>query len=536
MPRLVLTKSKLINFPFRLLPHFQFTSDELERTLAWESEFEKSLSLPTIELCDVSLSELSLESINVQSSLLNSNAEYVLVIDGQTVLHPSALFIIKKQCFETKPDIIFWDESEYNPTSLVLSRYARKGRFSRLSAIGRNLLGTSAVVKKSLWETVSQEKSLLQTKLWKLSLITTNILHIPLSLSSLPQIIDEGENIEELSGIIFKKFTELKIESSKLESGDFGRRNIIKLVANPTPVGMVIPFKNEAAITIRCIESISKQQNSNLFHLRLVNNGSLPAEREKVLTSLKDYSFASAKILDDSNYFNYARLNNFGLKDLLETNSEEFVLMNNDVELESPDAISQLQAWSKIPELGLVGGTLRYPGGSIQSAGINFSQVRPANVSSENLHADKLREVDGLCFAFVMIKKTALEALGGLDEFHCPNGYGDTLFCQIARQKGFKSLHVPWINAIHHESVSRGVRPEELELLELVQSGMKISDLWSDLEAERQPMIIPLGPTSTAFQTVVRQVSKSRKLLITAEAVCKPIVKVGKALRKQISI
>ena len=538
MSRIELPKSALTHFPFRLLPHFQFSSEALEKTLSWEHQFQQEMDWPTISLALEQDSEISNESLKVQSSPLDINGEYLLVTAPGTILHPSSIFIIKKQLKKNPCELVYWDECSYDPKSFNLSHYSRKGRPSKLSFLGRNVIGNYAVVKASLWNEILSAQSSIEEKLWAVSLESKDCLHIPLALSSTSGLPSNPE--DSCKNILFKlksKLKDLNAQSVITKAGSYGVKTQVELLPIDAPVGIVIPFKNQSEITIKCIRAIARQVGAGKFHLRLINNSSLPEERNKIESVLKANNFSSAKIIDDNGYFNYARLNNQGITDLLKLGCKDLVLMNNDIELDSENFISQAQAWSRFKGVGLVGGTLSYPSGTIQSAGINFSQVRPANVSAEHMHSDKLREVDGLCFALVLIRDSALEALGGrLDEIECPNGYGDTLFCQKARDRGFLSLHVPWLRATHHESASRGIRPEELELLELVQNGLRISDLWSDLEAERQPMIIPLGPTSSSFQAVVRQVSSSRKMLATAEAVCKPIVQIGKGIRRKLAI
>jgi len=541
MSRLALPTSKLANFPFRLLPHFHFSAEEMEKTLLWENQFQNETELPTVELDAGELGELSKESVSVQSSPVSSLGDYVLIIQPSTILHPSALFIIKKQLKISSADLVYWDECEYSPSANQLTRYHRKGRPSFLSLLGRNVAGYSAVIKKTLWNKLQSRAGGGYERIWEtcLNIPVGKMAHIPLSLSSLAPLENMPDRFKEVTESILNRLSENSVEATtiSIEQSEYGQKIYVELKEEETSLGVVIPFKNQADVTLTCLRALSKQKNSSSLQVRLINNGSELDERKKIESLLPSFKFKSAEIIDDHKYFNFARLNNSGIRSLLAAGCQAVVLINNDVEIASEKHLLQLQAWSRLEGVGLVGGTLYYPSGVIQSAGINFSQVRPANVSGLHMHADKIREVDGLCFALVLITKDALLAVGGgLDEFSCPNGYGDALFSRAAKDKGFASLHVPWLKATHHESVSRGVRPEELELLELVQGGVSISDLWSDLEAEQQPMVIPLGPTASAFQAVVRQVSASRKLLLTAEAVCKPIVKVGKAIRKQLPL
>lgn len=536
--RVTLLESPLRDFPFRLLPHFQHKAEELERTLNWEAEFISELETPKVSVVtsdDNLLTKASVENQSAFSKLAEEkDADFLLLLSKGTILHPSAVFILLKELKKCSAEIIYWDEIRYETGAdgkPAIVEYSRKGEPGRLSILGRPLVGGAAIVKKSL---VGPARDLSIEYLWKLSLSPASINHIPLALSfsSTPPLQLKDE--EGMKVAISKALYPLSSKEISFQQTTFGPRTQVQLSGNSESLGVIIPFKNQSEHTIKALRSLTSQTVASRLHLRLIDNGSSNTEIENIKNFLSKSPFADSKIVSDSGYFNYARLNNLGLQSLRETEVGSFVFMNNDVEISSPDVLEQLALWSKAGGVGLVGGTLRYPGGRIQSAGINFSQVRPANISGASLLCDALREVDGLTFALALVTREVIETLDGLDEFDCPNGYGDVLFAEVARQHGFKSLHVPWLEAVHHESASRGRRPEELELLEMVRQGVPISDLWSDLQAARQPMYIPLGPSKSAFQSVVRKISNSPKLLSGAEAICRPLVSVGRAIKRVV--
>ena len=169
MPRLPLPESKLARFPFRLLPHFEFAAEELEKTLVWENAFQAEATFPRIELVQSELSELAQESLLVQSSPLSASGEFVLLLPRETILHPSAIFIVQKQIRRGDLDLVYWDETEYVPgTPQSLIRYIRKGRPSALSALGRNMIGGVAVLRKTLWDEVKEESDQKDALLWQL--------------------------------------------------------------------------------------------------------------------------------------------------------------------------------------------------------------------------------------------------------------------------------------------------------------------------------------------------------------------------------
>jgi len=178
---------------------------------------------------------------------------------------------------------------------------------------------------------------------------------------------------------------------------------------------------------------------------------------------------------------------------LLKYSTLPFILfLNNDVEIQDTHALDELRGWCALEDVGVVGGALSYPNGRLQHAGINFLSVRPANMTQPEHFVSCVREVNGVTFAMAMVKRDLYEKLGGLDEFRCPNGFGDALFCHEAGKLGYRVMYTPFATAIHHESLSRGRKPEELELIEMVESGLPIFDLFADCYAEKQPTLVSL--------------------------------------------
>ena len=133
---------------------------------------------------------------------------------------------------------------------------------------------------------------------------------------------------------------------------------------------------------------------------------------------------------------------------------------------------ARLAAYARWPEVGVVGGRLVYPDGGIQSAGLRFGPAGPEAIRDLSGAGGALREVDGVSFACAVARREAFEAVGGLDETRCPNGFGDALFCHRLGRRGWRALCDPAAVVRHHESRSRRARPEEFEYLEMYREGL----------------------------------------------------------------
>lgn len=518
--RTALTNSDLAEVPFQLLPYQVHAALDLEKTLCWQKEFIEDLEeVPSFDILVTSGGDLVplMQSLSVQSLLPKEvfvfgaieslpplpfpvsemdgplqalgQSDYAVVTGPRQLLHPEALFILAKQMMRGELDVIYTNQLKLSVDTRTALEFVRREALSEFSLLAANTVGETLVLdSKFLSVALARTEELSPTHAtWALaaSALEQNKrhLHVPLALFA-----DRGEGIatEPPRGALQRLAREKGVRIEEFETQE-SRLNPI-----PSPsqgrVQVVIPFKNQSALTKQCIQALARQEIAEDLELCLVDNSSSLEERQRIENCL-DESGLRGRFLEDTGYFNFARLNNLGCSS---SHSEFILFLNNDVELLAADALGTLRDWCAQETVAVVGGELRYPGGSIQSAGINFASVRPMNVADKSFGAGRLREVDGVSFALAMVKREAYEEVHGLDELLCPNGFGDAVFCQTLRNRGWTVLATPDVIATHHESVSRGRRPEDLELLEMVQGGIAIADLYEDFSTERQPRAIPL--------------------------------------------
>ncbi|MGE9291736.1 MAG: glycosyltransferase, partial [Puniceicoccales bacterium] len=169
--------------------------------------------------------------------------------------------------------------------------------------------------------------------------------------------------------------------------------------------------------------------------------------------------------------FNFATLNNRGVA---ACDEPHVLFLNNDVEFLSREDLAHLQGFLEWPEVGMVGGALYYPDGQLQASGIRFGPAGPEVVRDPEGGALIFREVEALTFACALARREAFVAAGMLDEVICPNGFGDALLGYRMNEAGWRILCDPAVSIRHHESKSRGSRPEELERMELDREGLPI--------------------------------------------------------------
>ena len=438
--------------------------------------------------------------------------DYLVFADQFVLWDPRAFFVVAKQIAGTPSSIIYSNEVVTDPSDdEVADVYFRRSPIDYYAPIAHDPIGEYFFVKKDFASETLQDTPgvIIPYHLhgWFFSLKGLNnkqqILFIPLALylkDGLKNtvIVHSEDVVDILKTTVTKYLNGLHVDVEGIV--DYLEDNQLylspRLKTKRASITVIIPFHNKADITIVAIQSLVKQSVFSDLEIVLVDNRSTPSELGKIREFLEKFAlFDKVRIESDGGYFNYAKLNNHVAKYA----STEFVLfLNNDVEFLDTKSVEELVAWGSIEDVGVVGGRLVFEDGSLQHAGINFSSVRPANVIENNQFSFMLREVNAVTFALALVKTKVLKEIGGLDEFYCPNAFGDALFCKRIKEKGYRIIYTPGAFGVHRESISRGKISEELELLEMNQQGLRISDLYSEFDAKYQPMRLNLKPLTEA--------------------------------------
>jgi GT2 family glycosyltransferase len=225
-------------------------------------------------------------------------------------------------------------------------------------------------------------------------------------------------------------------------------------------VSILIPFKNQPQLLRQCLDSIlrySKQYPH--FEVIGINNQSTCPE---TLDLMRRYSQQERRVqfIDYDKPFNFSAINNLGAQ---AAKGEHLVLMNNDIQLLTPDWLPQLLAWSSLPGTGFVGAKLYYPNDTTQHTGCTlglFGHVdhcfkhRPRHEPDPWHWTCVTRNVTCVTAALAMIKKSVYEEVGGFDETNFVVLHNDMDLSLKVHEAGYNNLVVGSCEAYHHESVS----------------------------------------------------------------------------------
>jgi glycosyltransferase involved in cell wall biosynthesis len=234
-------------------------------------------------------------------------------------------------------------------------------------------------------------------------------------------------------------------------------------------VSLIIPTRNGLKLLEQCVGSIISKTTYPNYEILVVDNGS---DDFATLNYLREItSNLKVRVIRDDRAFNYSALNNAAVK---LARGEIIGLVNNDIEVISPDWLSEMVSHALRPNVGAVGAKLLYPNDTVQHAGVLLGVTGIAAHAHKNLpryghgyfsRANLIQSFSAVTAACLVVKKSIYESIGGLNEIDLKIAFNDVDFCIRLCQAGYKNIWTPYAELYHHESATRGYEdsPEKRE-------------------------------------------------------------------------
>jgi len=241
-------------------------------------------------------------------------------------------------------------------------------------------------------------------------------------------------------------------------------------IQNKPLVSIIIPFKDKPELLDMCVNSILEKSTYQNYEIIGISNNSEAAETFKMMTTLEKKDDRVA-FYEYNTEFNYADINNHAVNTYAK--GEHVLLLNNDIEVITPDWIEGMLEHSQREEIGCVGAKLYFPNDTIQHAGVIIGLGGYAGHSHKMYPRDNpgyfnrlgiIQNVSAVTAACLMIKKYIYQEINGMDEIKFKVAYNDVDFCLRVVEKGYVNLFTPFSEMYHHESISRGYEttPEKI--------------------------------------------------------------------------
>jgi len=256
-------------------------------------------------------------------------------------------------------------------------------------------------------------------------------------------------------------FQRTRIEA-KTELLDFGMYRVHYALPEDTPlVSLIIPTRNGLELTKQCIDSIVEKTTYPNYEIIIVDNNSDDPEALAYFEMLKEND--RIRVLRDERPFNYSALNNNAVA---QANGEYVGLINNDIEVISPDWLSEMMSIALQPGVGAVGARLWYPNDTLQHGGVIIGLGGVAGHSHKGLQraslgyfgrAQLIQTFSAVTAACLVVSKDIYKAVGGLNEKELTVAFNDVDFCLKVRAAGYRNVWTPYAELYHHESATRGM-------------------------------------------------------------------------------
>ncbi len=412
------------------------------------------------------------ESSNTGLSI--ADGEYIILLDHDDLLEPDALAQLAQTIAQyPDADLIYSDEDKvdtagvfshpffkpgYSPTLLLCQNY-----FGHLVALSRELLQDIGGFRTGYDGAQDYDLVLRGSSAAK------RIVHIPQVLYHWRQIagstaffFGEKNYAWDAGQRALQDYLNLHYPGSNAEKAHLpGTYRVDYKISGRPSVSVIIPFRDQPELLDCCLNALFAHTDWRRLEGIGIDNQSSHRGIDQVKQKWSARQ-PGLQFVDYPHAFNFSSICNFGVEMAM---GDYIVLLNNDVEIISPDWVESMLGLAQDPNGGAIGAILRYPDRSIQHAGIVTGiggyAGHPFKGFAHNqigyfgrLEVDS--NVSAVTAALLMVSRQKYLEVGGLDEDNFGIALNDVDFCLKLMQSGYRNVVTSKCQATHHESASRG--------------------------------------------------------------------------------
>ena len=231
---------------------------------------------------------------------------------------------------------------------------------------------------------------------------------------------------------------------------------------------------NTRALLKDCLSSIYQKTKGVEFEVMVVDNGS---NDDSVRMIRRE--FPQVKLIENQENLGFARANNQAIK---QSRARYYLLFNPDTSFKATSPQRMIKFMDEHPEVGILGCKILNTDGTIQPSNASFpnlfteflrvfqlKKLVPGVRSRERIgqkwsgmlgstlreyfrvywDSERIREVDWVSGACLLVRRKAIEDVGLLDEDFFMY-YEDADWCYRMRKKGWKTYYFPFFEATHY--------------------------------------------------------------------------------------
>jgi glycosyltransferase involved in cell wall biosynthesis len=305
--------------------------------------------------------------------------EYIALLDHDDELTPDALFEVVRAINDFGADFIYSDEDKLELDGTFCEPHF-KPNYSPDMFLSQNYLSHLGVIKKELIDQVGGFTAGLEGAqdydlYLKVLEHTDKVVHIPKVLyhwrkipGSTAAVFNDKSYAQDAGASALTMAVQRRQQDAEVFGGKYPGTYRVKYAINALPlVSIIIPFKDKPDLLKMCIESILNKSSYSNFEIIGISNNSEDVETFAEMDRLQSLDTRTS-FFEHNVLFNFSEINNYAVQN--HANGEHMLLLNNDIEIISPDWIESLLEFSQREDVGAVSGKLFYPDGKLQHAGI----------------------------------------------------------------------------------------------------------------------------------------------------------------------
>ena len=446
---------------------------------------------------------------NTNAGIAASTGEFIAFLDHDDFLEPDALFCYADALNKDKTiDVFYSDEDKTDEYAAHYFYPHFKSDFNIDLLHANNYMCHFLAVRKSLVDTVGGLNEKFDGAqdydfVLRLTEHTKKIYHCPRILyhwrcSNQSTAANQGNKMYAIhagKAALNAHYKRLGWNARAQEGAVDGWYQTKFTLKEEPLVSILIPNKDHTDDLDVCLNSFFERADYQNYEFIIIENNSVLPETFAYYEKIEK-EHDNVKVVYWEAGFNYSAINNFGFKF---AKGDYIMLLNNDVELITPDIFQSMLGFCMRPEVGIVGAKLLYNDHTVQHAGVLVGAGGLADHVFKGIHEDdpgymgraiSSQDVSAVTAACLLVKRSVYEEVGGLeDEFQV--AFNDVDFCLKVRKAGYLIVYDADVKLFHYESKSRGMEDTTDRFIRFGNEMMLLNSKWDILSTFVDPYYNP---------------------------------------------
>ena len=443
---------------------------------------------------------------NMNKALELATGDYVGLYDHDDMLELDALYEVVKSIQDYPYDLIYTDEDKFDDSKKEFVDPNFKPDYSPDLFRSHNYITHFFVVNKKIIDQVGGMRSEFDGAqdydfMFRCIEKANGIYHIPkilyhwrmhpLSTAQNPEsklyCYEAGKKaIEE-----HYKRTGVDATVEMMPKPMWGMYHTIYSTKDNPLVSIIIPNMNHKNILETCVNSLYNVNTYKNFEIIIIENNSTEQDVFDYYEQIQ-LEHDNVKVVTWDKDFNYSLINNYGVQ---YAKGEYLLFLNNDTEMITKDALSEMLGCCMRPEVGAVGAKLLYEDDTVQHAGVVIGFGGYAGHVFNGIDKDDYGYMvrarincnySAVTAACMMVKKSIFLDVGGFDE-QFKVACNDVDLCLKIRKAGKLIVYNAFALWHHYESKSRGYEDNQEKIWRFNNEVEKFQKKWPEILKDGDP-------------------------------------------------